>query len=1668
MRCPGDEKIRLFVWQNLLDEDFEIEIGEHIDSCQKCLEVARRENQIKEFLDSFTIKSLGHLYVSTKIYYMVRILLKSLDSLMEDQRNSTFKQRLKQWREINEIQWRNTVIHVEIHDDRSIPIMGSLTSGKTSFLKRLSYITPGAQGDSKDIVEKKEIDIRVESSEKSIYIQFDSDTKYLPLIILISENSKLMFGKPGKFNEEQSHNLTFTDLNPGKYLLLIEPGEVLGKNITPDTSTDDLEFIPLPWTVDDYKRFADNIENHLNTEIIRIKPGGNTPLPASCKNFNPTLFYSINGSKKNYPRLKPPEKKQYDELLYTQKMLYFLQHLDENGTDYNIQGVFAINGNIATRILEDAFGQIIERYEILRTGFEIEKGKVIQRIHDSSPFSVEYLDYCQKRNISGETENSEAASELCVLDFGTSCTAAHLEPIVRDFIRPFDLTKPPLLRVGITKMEKENHLLIIDLHSIISDKTSLGILIEDFIDIISKENYPSCKFQYRDYIKWKRDQRTKIAFKKAENYWKQLYDNKFPCVNIPFDYPKRFMQRSQSERVKFSMSDKEKKELKELTFKEDITLKDLIFTIYNLMIWKLSEKDDTAVMIPISDSRSNDFKKVIGNFDHTLVVPYHPTLEKSFLQFILDVKAGLEEAIINKDYTFEDFIGNSNWRKSSMNASWFIPMFEWHEFELRNSQHPFLTMRVFEKQGIEKSDLKLKVKKLSEDFFFVFEYNEKLFKRRTIERFTSCFKEIVANISMQPEMKLSDIEIISREEKEKVLHEFNQNESKHPPGKTLQQLFEEVVSQIPGSIAVEGEFLRYDSKIFNTSQNVVQLSYQEVNNRSNQLARILRDKGVTSKSIVAIHEKNSIERLIGKLGILKSGGAYLSIAPSDQVEKTSRILKNIRVKIILSETVITDEEQRNRETISLSDLHSFTGEDSNLDNINREDDPAYIICSPCLRTKNRYVIFEHRNVTESWRLRDFAESKSKTSIVYVRDTESSFTNSDTWFRLITKHRLKLVDKGIPIKSVYSMELSTKSKSIISSYHLTLYENDFLQGINVGTILEGIFRGIKNSKSSCETGIFILGRIEKLKPDGIWGELCISGDMVPRGYLNDPESTMEKFSNNPFRKDERLYKSGEIARWLPDGRIELFDKIDILPKICGSMIEPGVLEEKDYIVYKRGGVGHIMQVKGALKRDAQPLIKKNRHTPPRNSIEIAVAKIWEKVLHANRVGIYDNFYEIGGDSLKAIKVMFLLEKEFEISLEKVLTHQNIAELSEQLVWKKEKIEQEIRKIREKIHIYSPTPLNSKVSTECDVYKHKLNREVPAELAGKRNYEHPLIVVGDNLIASSIFNKLIECIDSKFLLVVPGFFDIECKEQQTLHRKINCYFSDFNKTIKQLNILKVDFEEDYWGLSNSLYDRLSKITDAVVVICGDNCFNTFKKAKKFYKNNAAVTKQLLEFSCQEKKKDFHFISAINVGQVFYNSSLKGLSGVEKVIRQFRGNGINTCIYRLFNIVLNPATETRKNLEQSFFYNRLRTFIALGYAPEEKFGMTFVDDASKAISLLLTCKALKNETFYIMNPNTFRWDEIGNLLGSMGKKIKVVKPEQFIDQLLNKVYEKNLRQEVQKFLLSLHPKEDMGNARNWSVILDKTQHILEQLSFQWSKMSETDIEKIIENRRNRGQKK
>lgn len=1031
--------------------------------------------------------------------------------------------------------------------------------------------------------------------------------------------------------------------------------------------------------------------------------------------LSPEIFHPI----------QPVTNKLHYPLSSAQKGLYFLHRMEPSATHYSMPIGMIIEGSLQVKHLENVFKQLVNRHDALRTSFEFIDDEPIQKIEQEVNFSLPY-----------RTMKEEELKEAMI-----------------EFVQPFDLQVAPLIRAELIKITEKRHILFLDMHHIISDGVSIDILFEELTRLYNKEKLLPLRVQFKDYAVWQQEEMQSEKMRKKEKYWLETFADGIPNIELPTDYPRPLVQNFSGGRLTFYMNSEETVALKKISKDVEATMYMTLLAIYNVLLYKYTNETDLIVGTPVVGRSNHEVDSVVGMFVNTLPIRNKVKGNETFTQFLKKTKEQVLQVFEHQDYPLDTLVEKLNVPREINRQPLFNTIFGVQDFkDISLLKMDGLTVHPYEwSHPVSKFDLTLLLQEKDGELECLVEYSTALFKRETMQRLTKHFQNIVREVVSNQEKTIDDIDIVSIEEKMQILDEWNDTNGNYQ-NKPIHLLFEEQVQKTPNKVAVVLE--------------KEQLTYDELNNRANRIARVLRnEKNIKPDDCVALIIERSLEMIVGILGILKAGGAYVPIDPEYPIERIQFMLDDSRAKVIVSHSTLkerlVDDLTHFGSWLEIDSEYSHHISPDNLPTVNNENHLAYIIYTSGTTGRPKGTMIEHSGVVNmATYFINTLEIEAKDRIGQFASISFDASVMEIWTALLTGTTLVLIPKAVVadyvmfetyvtaqhisimllpptyMKHLQPKKFKTLRKVIAagsaSSLQLVkdwsaLYLNGY--GPTETTVIattwedetkEQQISSVPIGRPIMNTSVYILNEHKQLQPIGIPGEIYISGAGLARGYLNHPKLTEEKFVPNPFVTGTKMYRTGDLGSWLPNGNIEYLGRIDHQVKVRGYRVELGEIEEVltqhqfiqdavvvDYIdqqgdtylcAYviskKQDQKLNMTEVKEyvtkkipkymlpsffiqleeiplttndkvdrkALPKPTNTLLE-NEYVAPKNEVEVKLVNIWERILGIDQVGVNHSFFEVGGHSLHAIRLVIeiLQTLEVEVPVQIIFEHPTIREL-----------------------------------------------------------------------------------------------------------------------------------------------------------------------------------------------------------------------------------------------------------------------------------------------------------------------------------------------------------------------------------------------------------------------
>ncbi|MBD2489455.1 non-ribosomal peptide synthetase [Aulosira sp. FACHB-615] len=1018
-----------------------------------------------------------------------------------------------------------------------------------------------------------------------------------------------------------------------------------------------------------------------------------------------------------------------------QQRLWVLQQLEPQSYVYNEFVSIKLTGNLNLAILEKSFNEIINRHESLRTSFTTIDEQPVQVIHSSVTIKLPVVNLS---HLPPALQNAE------------------VERLTHEIAQaPFNLAVCPLLRVMLLQTREQEYLLLLVIHHIICDGLSIQVLNQELAVIYkafsAEQPCPLSELpiQYADYSIWQLQQLQAERTANQLSYWQQQLANASTTLSLPIDHPRPPVQSFNGTTRNFQLSSELSQGLRSLSKQQGVTLFMTLLAAFQAQLYRYTSQEDICLGSPIANRNHADIEGLIGFFVNTLVLRTDISGNPSFRELLKRVRDVCVGAYAHADLPFEQLVGELQPERNLSHTPLFQVTFAFQEDTKKDLVLPGLTLQWLQNHnGTAKFDLSLYVVDSQPEIWGWWEYNTDLFDAATIERMVGHFTNLLQDIITFPEKRLSELSLLTEIELQTLLVKWNQTATDYDLDKCIHQLFEQQVAKTPDAVAVE----------FANQQ----LTYQQLNTKANQLAYYLRSLGVKPEVLVGICVERSLDMIIGLLAILKAGGAYIPLDPNYPSERIAFILEDTQAPVLLTQTALLAAMPPHQAKVICLDTDWHHISQHNQENLVTEvttENLAYIIYTSGSTGKPKGVMIQHASTVAmlDWSDKTFSREAragvlASTSICFDLSVFEMFVPLSCGGKVI------LIENALYISNLPAtcgVTLINTVPSVIAQLLQTDHIPASVQTVNIaGEPLQNqlvqklyqqahiqqvfnlygpsedttysTFALIQKGANSTppigrpihNTQTYLLDENLQPVPIGVPGMLYLGGAGLARGYLNKLELTAERFIPHPYTHvpGERLYKTGDLARYLPNGEIEYIGRIDNQVKIRGFRIELGEIEaiisqyptvretvvvvsqESKIIAYLVPQTQQTLAIpelrnflesklpnymvpaafvilealpltpNGKIDRKALPAADIVRpelaetFVAPQTIIEKQLAVLWSEVLGLENIGINDNFFELGGDSILSLQVVSKANRlGLQLTPKQMFQYQTIAQI-----------------------------------------------------------------------------------------------------------------------------------------------------------------------------------------------------------------------------------------------------------------------------------------------------------------------------------------------------------------------------------------------------------------------
>jgi amino acid adenylation domain-containing protein/thioester reductase-like protein len=1390
-------------------------------------------------------------------------------------------------------------------------------------------------------------------------------------------------------------------------------------------------------------------------------------------------------------------------LSFGQEQLWFLSQIQDN-TTYNLPLALQISGSLNISVLEQVITEIVRRHEILRTNFQQIEGKNLQVIRPEINISLQVINLEQitakqqlqnvERLINQETDKIFNLSEddlfqstLYQLNQNSYILLLNMHHIISDG-----------WSIGILLQELS---------------TLYGAYLAG-----NKSPLPDLQIQYADYAIWQKEKFTSEIREKQLNYWKQQLADIPPLLELPTDKPRPPIQSFRGGIWEFSINSNLSQKIRTLTQQSDATLFMTMLAAFVILLYRCSGQDDILIGSPMAGRNRQEIQSLIGYFVNTVVLRTKLTGNPNFREILNQVRQVATDAHNYQDIPYNQVVEALNPQRNLSYNPVFQILFDLQHSLTDKLQLPGLTLQPFlGEHSTSKFDLSLIIEDRGTELIGAWEYSSDLFTQEAISRITENFQTLLNGIVNNPETPINQLPIISAFEQQQILEKWNNTQQDYPESFCIHELFTQQVIKTPDAIAVKfgnqqltytqlnqkaNQLANYLQNCGVTSEVLVGLYLERSLDILIAILAILKAGG----AYLPLDPKYPQTRLTDILNdsqvsiILTQEKLLTSL--SSPLPRGETPLTPYQGKIILLDTDLTIISQQNIET-PISAI--------------KPDNLAYVIYTSGSTGKPKGVMITHQNIVnhatsiiDKYQINSHDRILQFTTFIFDVAAEEIFpawlsgatliicpqemvTNLIEFSQFLAQESLTVVNLPTPYWQEWVLEIDRKISQIPDSLRLVITGSDQVlpeklalwqklvtekrqniqwinaYGLTETTITSTVYQlpvnyqlntthSVPIGRPIANTEIYILDQNLQPVPIGIPGELHIGGAGLARGYLNRKQLTNEKFISNPISssKSSRLYKTGDLARYLPDGNIEFLGRIDYQVKIRGFRIELGEIEavlaqhplvKSSAVIVREIQPGNkqliayvVTEDHSNIQQDLRSFLKQNLPdymlpaffvrlaelplTPtgkinrralsalmlelnheidyilPRNPLEQKLAEIWCQVLGLEKVSVEENFFNLGGHSLATIQIISRIRETLEIDLplQYLFTEPTIAGLT--------KIINQLLQTADHItpidDFYIDAILDSSIKPQ----------NLPQQFTNQ--LQHILLTGATGFLGVHLLHELLEKTSANIHCLVRAENVSEARNK--LKNKLSFYQLWNEQDSQRIIPIIGNLEKNLLGLSEKEFQDLASQID--MIYHSGASVNLIYPYSVLKPANVLGTQEILRLASQIKIKPVHFVSTTSVfcpenypeNEVLLESDpldyYQGLVGgypqskwvAEKLVMQARERGLPVTIYRAARIIGHSQIGICNT--EDLFSRIITTCMQLGATPNIDWedNLTPVDYVSQAIVYLSFQKESLGKAFHLLNPQIISMNHLFNLIRKLGYQLPQISYDQWYYQLIN----------------------------------------------------------------------
>jgi amino acid adenylation domain-containing protein/thioester reductase-like protein len=1340
--------------------------------------------------------------------------------------------------------------------------------------------------------------------------------------------------------------------------------------------------------------------------------------------------------------------------------------------------------------------------------------------------------------------------------------------------KPLPVLNAQLFEFVLIRINDDDGGFFLKFHHLIADAWTMALLANQVIEYysalkkglpISPEKKPS----FIDYLKTVDDYKGSDRFSADQDYWNQKFADwqEVTALKNRKDNENTFKARRKTLLIPKKLSAK----LHEYCLQNRVSEFSLFLAAVSMYINRVTGKEDLVLGTTLLNRSNYKEKETTGLFANVAVpLRFSITDDMNFDAFVEIVSKEILTVLRHQKYSYDLILKHIRECGKSPDMLFDLVVTYQNSKVLKKDEfEDYITRWHFSGSQIESLIININDRESDGRLIIDYDYLTDLFYATEIEFIHQHIINLLWHALDNPQKTISRLEMLSEKEKFKILHRFNDTAADFPKDKTIPQIFREQVEKTPEKPAV---YFRGQS-----------LTYREMDEKTNQLAALLRAKGVKPQTIVGIMLDRSIEMVAGILGIIKAGGAYLPMDPHYPADRIAFMLNDCGAGILLTDRKWPDKAFGNAEVIDIKDRRIFEGQDrrEDVELVNAPGDLAYVIYTSGSTGYPKGVMIEHRSLINRicWMQKKYPLDENS---IILQKTPFTFDVSVWelvwWFfagagvcmlepggekdpsaiiAAVRKYQVTTLHFVPPMLNMFLLFLENGKGTQEHLQDIASLKHVFSSGEALGLKQADSFNRLLNKANGTElhnlygpteaaidvsyfdclpdialksvpigkpidnTRLYILDSHLNLLPIGIPGELHIGGVGLSRGYMNRPDLTAEKFVPDPFVPGEKIYKTGDLVRWYAEGDIEYLGRLDHQVKIRGFRIELGEIEDKllacpgireaavagieigekkflcaYYVSKKRISAAMLKRFlagslpeymipsqyvrletlpllpNGKIDRKALPLPPagdgKAKYAPPRNDFEKRLANIFQDVLGVKEVGIDDNLFNIGGDSLSVIQIYSIIyDFNWGLTAEDFYQYRTIRELSNKVGAKTQ-------------------PAASPQDREFGIVERKVvpdETNDPGDAGEEYKLQNVFLTGATGFLGAHLLDNLMQNTSGTVYCLVRG--ENEQAAEDRLRQALVYYFNGTHDELvgQRIFVLRGDLAEEKFGLDPATYDTLGNTIDTVFHAAA--IVKYFGDYDEVEKTNVGGTKEAIDFALRYNLK-LNYISTDAItgnylvdnpvagnftendfyvgqnfqGNIYVRSKFEAENCVLLAIKQ----GLKATIYRMGNLTGRHSDgHFQRNMGENAFYSTLRSALKLGAVSEELLMQPIefspVELASDAIIRVARTRGSDNRVFHVFNHHTMMMKDLVEILDGMGYLLKVKSKEDMDRFIHDEIDEQTRRDVLPGLMIYLGKTGELAFCNSLAINSDISVEYLKKLGFQWPSADAEYLAKLVE---------